>query len=160
MARESFVEYTELSKGDVPAVKGIAGHRAPIGVRKVRVPVVVNGRKKDLILTDVIHIPGMPLNLISMGQLSRIDCPMNFVTKGLIHGIEFGLRGITAWQQANNLYCLDLWELKALLSANPAKQGPSNPIDGPIPAPARDSSDSDTDTERPNGKTTDEALDL
>ena len=121
---------------------------------------VVNGRKKDLILTDVIHIPGMPLNLISMGQLSQIDCPMNFVTKGLIHGIEFGLRGITAWQQANNLYCLDLWEPKALLLVNLAKQGPSNLIDGPIPAPARDSSDSDTDTERLNRKTMDEALDL
>ena len=102
----------------------------------------------------------MPLNLISMGQLSRIDYPMNFVIKGLIYRIEFGLRGITAWQQANNLYCLDLWEPKALLSANPTKQGLSNPIDGPIPAPTEDSSNSDTNAERPDGKITDEALDL
>ena len=156
MARESFVEYTELAKGDAPAVKGIAGHRAPVGVGKVRLTVVVNGRKKELVLTDVIHIPGMPLNLISMGQLNRMSCPMSFVTKGLIHGIEFGQRGVTAWQQANNLYCLDLWEPKALLSANPKALGPSNPIDGPIPAPADASSDSDTDTERPN-KTISEA---
>ena len=95
-----------------------------------------------------------------MGQLSQIDCPMHFITKGLMHGIEFGLRGITAWQQSNNLYCLDLWEPKALLSANLTKQGPSNPMDGPIPAPAEVSLDSDTDTEQPNGKITDEALDL
>ena len=160
MSRESFVEYAELSKGDAPPVKGIAGHRAPVGVGKVRLSVVVNGRKKELILTDVIHIPGMPLNLISMGQLHRMSCPMNFVNKGLIHGIEFGLRGVTAWQQANNLYCLDLWEPKALLSANPKSLGPSNPIDGPIPAPIDGSSDSDTDTERPSEKISEEAVKL
>ena len=57
--------------------------------------VVVNDRKKDLILTNIIYIPGIPLNLISIGQLSRINCPINFITKGLIYRIEFGLRGIT-----------------------------------------------------------------
>ena len=98
MAKESFVEYTELSKGDAPVVKGIAGHRAPVGVGKVRLTSVVNGCKRDLVLTDVIHIPDMPLNLISMGQLNRMNCPMTFITNGLIHGIEFGSRGITAWQ--------------------------------------------------------------
>ena len=91
MSRESFIKYTELSKGDAPAVKGIIGHRAPISVGKIRVLVVVNGRQKDLILTNIIYIPGMPLNLILIGQLSRIDCPINFVTKGLIYRIEFGL---------------------------------------------------------------------
>ena len=44
MSRESFIKYTKLLKGNALAVKGIAGHRAPIGVSKVRVLVVVNGR--------------------------------------------------------------------------------------------------------------------
>lgn len=74
----------------MPAIKGIAGHRAPVGVGKVRLTVVVNGKKKELILSDVIHILGMPLNLISLGQLHYMNCPTSFVTKGLIHGIEFG----------------------------------------------------------------------
>ena len=149
MAKESFVEYSELSRGDAPAVKGIAGHRTPVGVGKVRLTVVVNGSKRDLILSDVFHIPDIPLNLISMGQLQRRNCPMTFITNNLIHGIEIGSRGITAWQQANNLYCLDLWEPKALPSADPRKLCPSNPVGCLVPvlAPESESSGSDTDTE-------------
>ena len=67
MSRESFIKYTKLSKGTVPAVKGITGHRAPIDVGKIRVLVVINNYKKDLILINIIYILGILLNLISIG---------------------------------------------------------------------------------------------
>ena len=87
---------------------------------------------------------------------------MTFVDNGLIHGIEFGSGGITAWQQAKNLYCLDLWEPEGKLSADPTKLGPSNPIDSPIAAlaPEFESSGSETDTDRLDRKISDEAVEL
>ena len=162
MAKESFIEYTELLKGDAPAVEGIAGHRVPVGVGKVRLTVVVNGCKKDIVLTNVLQIPDIPLNLISLGQLHRINCPMDFVTNGLIHGIKFGSKGIIAWQQANNLYCLELWEQNNLLSVGPRMLGSLNIIDDSIStlAPGSESSYSDTDTERPNKELSEEAIAL
>ena len=71
----------------MPAVKGSLGHQAPVGVGKVRLTVVVNGCKKDLVLTNVLYILDMPLNLISMRQLNRMNCPITFVTNSLNYGI-------------------------------------------------------------------------
>ena len=91
---------------------------------------------------------------------------MTFITNNLTHGIEIGSRGITAWQQANNLYCLDLWEPKALPSADPRKLCPSNPVNRLIPALASESessgsnTDTDTDTERLNEPISEEAVNL
>ena len=75
MAKEYLIEYTKFSKGDASAMRGIAGHRTSVDVGKVRITVVVDGCDKVLALTNVVHTPGMPLNLISMGQLDQSNCP-------------------------------------------------------------------------------------
>ena len=57
--------YLDLKVDDIRPIKGINRSRTPLEIGKVRLSIVTNGRKKDLILTNVLHVLGIPLNLIS-----------------------------------------------------------------------------------------------
>ena len=65
--REIFIEYRhlDLKVDDIRPIKGINGSRTPLEIGKVRLSIVTDRRKKDLILTNVLHVLGIPLNLIS-----------------------------------------------------------------------------------------------
>lgn len=167
--RDAFIEYRLLDPAvdDVRPIKGIKDSLVPIGIGKVCLSTVTDGKKKELILTNVLHLPGLPLNLVSQGQLMRNGLPMKFVP----NGIEIGHRGITAWLQENNLYTFRMWESKstlvsfkaepmsvpvpkqhgtkfAMLQATPKHKEKANPVNGGIPAPAEsDTSDSNSDSD-------------
>ena len=183
--RNAFVEYRLLDSAvdDTRPIGGISGNLVPIGIGKVCISTVKDGQKKDIFLTNVLHLPNLPLSLVSLGQLMRSGVPANFVP----NGIEIGHRGLTAWLQDNNLYYFRMWEPKsslisfkaepmsvpvpkqqtkvALLHGAPNTKERSNPLDGPIIAPGdSDSSDSDTsmdsDANAPPRKINDETVNL
>ena len=170
--RDAFVEYRHLnsSHDDIRPIKGIEGSLTPVGIGMVRISTLTDGEKKDMFLTDVLHVPGLPLNLISQGQLMRNNVPFKLVP----NGIELGTRGITAWLQDNNLYCLRLWEPPsslvsfqtepkyAMLHAGKHGKEFANPVEGVIPAPADtdSSSESDSNPDPERRKINDETLDL
>lgn len=181
--RDAFMEYRLLdpSVDDIRPIKGIAGSIRPADIGKVRISTCTDGKRKDLILTDVLHLPDLPLNLISQRQLMRNAVPMKLIP----NDIEIGTRGITAWLQDNNLYCFRLWESKsalvsfkeppmtvpvpkqdsikfAMLHATSRHKESSNPVDGVIPPPAdSDSSSSESsDSDAPPRKINDQAVNL
>lgn len=185
--KDNFIEYRPLTDtDDVRPIKGIADSLTPTGIGRVRIPTITGGKRKDLVLSDVLHVPGMPLSLISQGQLMRVNTPLKLVQEG----VQIGSRGITAWLQANNLYCLRLWESRsamvsfnaesgsasvsvpkephikfALLHSGPNSKERSNPVDGVIPIPAESDSDSsssfgDPPSDKAPGKVNEESLNL
>ena len=159
-----------LSTPLIRPIKGIEGSLTPVGIGKIRISTLTDGEKKDMFLSDVLHVPGLPLNLISQGQLMRSNVPLKLIP----NGIKLGTRGITAWLQDNNLYCLRLWELPSSLGSfqtepkyamlHAGKHGKefANPVDDMIPAPADTewSSESDLDPNPERRKINNETLDL
>lgn len=180
--RSAFVEYRSLDSqhNDIRPIKGIEGSRVPIGVGKVRISTVTDAKQKDLILTDVLHVPGLPLSLVSQGQLTRANVRMKLVR----NGIQVGKRGITAWLQDNNLFYFRLWEPRsslisfkepkpismpvpkhvdikfAMLHKTLGHEGRSNPIDDMIPAPADSDSVSNSNSNSSPRKINNETLNL
>ena len=135
--RSIFKTYRSLTDNDDRrAIGGIGGSLPPVGIGSVELKVDVNGKCQVLVLNQVSHIPGLPINLISQGMLMRVGCPLKIVSGG----IEIGNQGITAWLTSNDIYCLSMWEDRPQ-STKPAKPKRralvgANPIDGPIVSPA------------------------
>ena len=102
--REIFIKYRHLNLkvDNIRPIKGINISRTPLGISKVRLNIVTNRRKKDLILTNVLYIPSIPLNLILQGLLIRGGVSIKLVQ----NKIEIRTRSITAQLQDNNLYYL------------------------------------------------------
>lgn len=97
--------------------KGINSTPCLLGIGKVCIPTRTDGKKKNLILTKCLHVPGLFINVISQGQFQRAFVLLQIIQ----NGIEIGKRGITDWLQDNNLYYLRMWKLPyALLSMDRA----------------------------------------
>ena len=140
---QSYRLLTEDDKDDLRPVGGIGGQLLPVGKGKVELKMNVKGQCRSLYLDEVLHFPGLPMNLMSKGRLMRLNCPMKIVPGG----IEVGSQGITAWLSSNDIFKFEMWgdrpvvpkpppvksrpKRRAMIAANP----PANPVDGPIPSP-------------------------
>jgi hypothetical protein len=104
--REDFIELQEFTTPQT--VGGIGGSRLrPPGQGKVRITCTVGGKKKPLVLTDVIYCPDIGVNLISTSQL--FDKGARVVLER--HGCEIkppGSAPFTA-SRRGGLLLLDLW---------------------------------------------------
>ena len=66
--REAFIEYSLLGK-EQPVVAANGSTLRGIARGRVRISVRVNGHVKSIILTDVLHVPQIKGNLISVARL-------------------------------------------------------------------------------------------
>ena len=151
--RSVFRTYRALTPQDnCRSIGGVGGSLAPVGKGLIELKINVGGKCRLLRLDDVLHIPGLPMNLISQGKLMRSGCPIKIVPGG----IEIGVRGITAWLVNNDIYRFNIWEThpkeppmsvpvpKQVAKSSRTKPGSSrpralvaaNPIDRPIISPA------------------------
>jgi hypothetical protein len=65
--REAFFEYSTISLRTVETANG--AEMSGIGLGKVRLSVSVEGRTRSIVLTDVLHVPQIKGNLISVTKL-------------------------------------------------------------------------------------------
>ena len=99
--RSIFKTYRLLTAADDRrSIDNVRGSLAPIKKSKIELKIDVNGKPRLLILDDILHIPGLPINLISQGKLMRSGCPIKIVSSG----IKIGVRGITAWLIDNDIF--------------------------------------------------------
>ena len=71
--RDAFIEYRSLNlnKNNIYFIKEITNILTPIDINKIYINIYINGRKRTLILLDILYILNLLLNLISQNQLIR-----------------------------------------------------------------------------------------
>ena len=106
LSRNVFIEYRSLNlnKNNIRFIKRIMSTLTPIDINKIYINIYINGRKRILILSNVLYILDLLLNLISQNQLIRNTTLIRLIQ----NDIKIRNRSITAQLQDNNLYYLRL----------------------------------------------------
>ena len=106
LSRDAFIKYRflDLNKNDIRLIKKIINTLTSIDINKIYINIYINGRKRILILSNILYILDLLLNLISQNQLIRNITPIKLIQ----NNIKIKNYSITAQLQNNNLYYLRL----------------------------------------------------
>ena len=80
----------DLKLNDIRFIKNIENAHILININKIRINIVIDNQKKEIIFTNIFFISNLPLNLIFQKQLMRNNILMKFVQ----NDIEFDNRDI------------------------------------------------------------------
>jgi hypothetical protein len=105
----AFIEYTILSIGQ-PVMAANGSTLSGIGRERVRIPISINGHMRNIILTDVLHVPQIAGNLISVARLQDKGMVVETTTPpgkmALI--IKYQGRKVDVASRVGKLYILDM----------------------------------------------------
>ena len=86
------------------SITGMTGNSGATAIGTIKLPCRTPSGSTNLIIDDVLYLPGASANLISSSKLQRAGCPLEFVSKG----IAIGRNGVLAELQNTDLYHIDV----------------------------------------------------
>ena len=93
------------------SITGMTGQSGATALGTIRLPCRTPDGSANLIIDDVLYLPGASANLISASKLQRAGCPLAFIDGG----ISIGRNGVLAELRNNDLYHIEVSvEAKAL----------------------------------------------
>lgn len=126
-SRHSFADrsvFTTYEKVYSRPIKGIGGSEVqPLGCGTIKLECAIKGRRVEVTLRNVLHVPDMGVNLLSVGKLLDADIAVAFHKTGC--SLTKGALELTGTRN-RNLFFLDLWQSRN--SALAAYSVPSDPI--------------------------------
>lgn len=126
-SRHSFADrsvFTTYEKVQSRPIKGIGGSQVqPLGRGTITLDCLVNGKCVEVSLANVLHVPDMGVNLLSVGKLLDADIAVAFQKAGC--SLTKGDLKLTGTRN-RDLFFLDLWNSPN--SALAAYSVPSDPI--------------------------------
>lgn len=101
--------FVKMDKYDGPPLRSVDTSTAPSGIGIANVLCNVRGRKKWLVLNDVLFVPTAHANLISVLQLLNRGAKIDFSSKGAIIRNKSDGRNLFTASEYHGVYALDLW---------------------------------------------------
>ena len=82
------------------SITGMTGNSKATAVGTIKLLYKTPDGFANLIINDILYLPGASANLISTSKLQRAGCPLAFIDKG----ISIGRNGVLAELRSNDLY--------------------------------------------------------
>jgi len=101
--------FVKMDKYNGPPLRSVDTSTAPSGIGMANVLCNVRGKKKWLVLDDVLFVPTAHANLISVLQLLNRGAKIDFSRNGAIIRNKSDGRNLFTASQYHGVYALDLW---------------------------------------------------
>ncbi|KAJ5337477.1 uncharacterized protein N7506_005499 [Penicillium brevicompactum] len=101
--------FVQMAKYHGPSLRGIDTSTAPSGVGTVNILCNVRGRKKWLVLDNVLYVPSAHANLISVLQLLQRGAKVEFSSRDAILRNKSNGKNLFTASEYHGVYALDLW---------------------------------------------------
>ena len=114
--------FVKMAKYHGPPLRSVDTSTAPSGVGTVNVLCNVRGRKKWLVLDNVLYVPSAHANLISVLQLLKRGAKVEFSSQSASIRNKSNGKNLYTASQYHGVYALDLWTKSdfSLLPCQPA----------------------------------------
>jgi hypothetical protein len=103
------LRFVKMDKYDGPPLRSVDTSTAPSGIGVANVLCNVRGRKKWLVLDDVLFVLTAHANLISVLQLLNRGAKIDFLSNGAIIRNKSDGKNLFTACQYHGVYALDLW---------------------------------------------------
>jgi hypothetical protein len=101
--------FVQMAKYHGPSLRGVDTSTAPSGVGTVNILCNVRGRKKWLVLDNVLYVPSAHANLISVLQLLKRGAKVEFSSRDAILRNKSNGKNLFTASEYHGVYALDLW---------------------------------------------------
>ena len=101
--------FAQMAKYYGPSLRGVDTSTAPSGVGTVNILCNVRGRRKWLVLDQVLYIPSAHANLISVLQLLKRGAKIGFSSRSAIIRNKSNGKNLYTASECHGVYALDLW---------------------------------------------------
>ncbi|KAJ6047020.1 uncharacterized protein N7446_011854 [Penicillium canescens] len=101
--------FVQMAKYHGPSLTGVDTSTAPSGVGTVNILCNVRGRKKWLVLDNVLYVPSAHANLISVLQLLKRGAKVEFSSRSAIIRNKSNEKNLYTANEYHGVYALDLW---------------------------------------------------
>jgi hypothetical protein len=101
--------FVQMEKYHGPPLRSVDASTAPSGVGTINIMCNVRGRRKWLVLSDVLFVPTANANLISVLQLLKRGAKVEFSSQGATIRNKSNGKNLYTASQYQGVYALDLW---------------------------------------------------